>query len=460
MNLAKIHSVYFIGIGGIGMSALARYFHRIGKNVAGYDRVSKQLTNELIEEGIDIHFIDSPNLVPEKFLNSSHTLVVYTPAIAAQNRELHYFTNSGFTLMKRAQVLGLLSKELTTLAVAGTHGKTSVSSFTTHILNQTEEKCNAFLGGISKNLGSNVALHPEAKRVVIEADEFDRSFLTLYPDLALITTLEEDHLDIYGDRIQLEEAFTQFVSQIKRKGILILHQQVQLVAPEKSELKIFTYSIEGSTADYRVENIRIEEGRFCFDVVVPGERWSDFELYLPGRINVENALAAISMAHQTGVPQEAIRKGVRSFTGVQRRFDYHIRTAHLIYLDDYAHHPTELRRTLTSIRELYPDRKITGIFQPHLYSRTRDFAKGFGEAMNLCHHAVVLDIYPAREDPIPGVSSELIYEHIESTDKILLHKEDLLAYVKATEFDVLITMGAGDIDRYVKPIKLILEQRL
>ncbi len=460
MNLAKIHNVYFIGIGGIGMSALARYFHRTNKRVAGYDRVAKQLTSELIDEGIDIHFIDSPNLVPDEFLEPNHTLVVYTPAIAENNGELQYFSIAGYTLMKRAQVLGLLSKELFTLAVAGTHGKTSVSTFAAHLLNQTKDKCNAFLGGISKNLDSNVALHPEANRVVVEADEFDRSFLTLYPNIALITTMEEDHLDIYGDRENLENAFNEFVGQVTRKGILILHKEVNITPPSDSQLQVFTYSLDNKEADYFADNIAIDSGRFKFDVKIPGGLWKDFELYLPGRINVENAVAAISLAHQAGATEEEVRNGVLSFTGVQRRFDYHIRTENLVYLDDYAHHPTELRRTLESIRELYPKRKITGIFQPHLYSRTRDFAQGFGEAMDLCDNAVILDIYPAREDPIPGVSSELIYEHITSSEKILLHKEDLLAFVKASEFDVLVTMGAGDIDSYVKPIKLLLETRL
>lgn len=460
MKLAKIHNVYFIGIGGIGMSALARYFHRIGKRVAGYDRVSKQLTSELIEEGIDIHFVDSPNLVPDDFLDSANTLVVYTPAIASNNRELQYFSSSNYTLMKRAQVLGLLSKELFTLAVAGTHGKTSVSTFATHLLNETKEKCNAFLGGISKNLNSNVALNPDASRVVIEADEFDRSFLTLYPNIALITTMEEDHLDIYGDKANLESAFNEFVSQVTPQGVLILRQDVEITSPNKSDLQVYTYSLGNKESDYFAANIKIESGRFCFDVHVPGAIWKDFELFLPGRINVENAIAAISLAHQAGAGEEEIRNGVQSFSGVQRRFDYHIRTQKLVYMDDYAHHPTELRRTLESVRELYPDRKITGIFQPHLYSRTRDFAQGFGEAMDLCDNAVILDIYPAREEPIPGVSSELIYQHIASSEKILLHQEDLLAYVKATQFDVLITMGAGDIDSYVKPIETILKARL
>lgn len=459
VNLDKIESIYFIGIGGIGMSALARYFHRMGKNVAGYDRVSKQLTNDLIAEGMDIHFVDSPNLIATPFHRKNTTLVVYTPAIPAKNRELLYFQQEGFPLLKRSGVLGLLSQKKATIAVAGTHGKTSVSTFASHLLNQTTTGCNAFLGGISKNFESNVLVNEKTERIVVEADEFDRSFHTLFPQLALVTAIEEDHLDIYESSQAIDESFQQFIDQIQPQGTLIKHIDVKL-RPTSAKVQLFTYGVENPNADYFADNIRIREGNFIFDVVYPGGKWENFQLCLPGRINVENALAAIAIAHQSDVSEAEMRVGVRSFAGVKRRFDYQIRSNSLIYLDDYAHHPTEIESTLTSLREIYPNRTITGIFQPHLYSRTRDFAPEFGKALSLLDHAVVLDIYPAREAPVPGVSSELIYKDITIENKILLHQKDLLEFIKATNFDILITMGAGDIDSFVKPIKQLLENKI
>ncbi len=454
----NIERVYFLGIGGIGMSALARYFSITGKAVAGYDRASTELTGQLASEGIAIHYEDSPELIPLPFRSSKNTLVVYTPAIPVDHTELDYFKEHRFRLYKRSQILGLITRRHKTVAVAGTHGKTTISTMIAHILTKAGPGCNAFLGGISKNFNSNLVLHPESDWVVTEADEFDRSFLQLYPYAGLVTAMDPDHLDIYGDTGNLVEAFNQFIGQIDRKGLLLVKTGLPVDA-EKLPSKVYTYSLNGPS-DFSAGNIRLKNRKYHFDLIGPGIIVKDLSLEHPGLVNVENATAAVAMALLLGLDPRLIRSALGNFSGILRRFDYHVRTGDLIYIDDYAHHPKEIEATLSSVRELYPEKKITGVFQPHLYTRTRDMADDFAKSLNQLDRLILLDIYPAREVPIPGVTSEMIYKEVRIADKIMCSKEDLLDILKRSRIEVLVTLGAGDIDKYTGPItQLLIEGR-
>lgn len=453
MSLEQINKVYFIGVGGIGMSALARYFNSKGLEVAGYDKVSTPLTDALAEEGIDIHFVDDTLSLPiwvQDF--NSDVLIIYTPAIPQDHNELGFLKSLGYPVYKRSDVLGMITKESVTVAVAGTHGKTTTSSLLAHIFTETNYGCNAFLGGIATNYNSNVLLNPDSETTVVEADEYDRSFLTLYPDVAIVTSMDADHLDVYGEANHLEESFRLFINQIKSGGKLI----------RKAELNLdsgITYSIRGD-ADYQAVNVKVEQGRYVFTLRYPGGEMDGVTVGLPGSHNVENAVAAFAVAVELGIRPELVVKSLISFQGVKRRFEYQIKTSNLIYIDDYAHHPEELRACIRSVKELYPGKKITGIFQPHLYTRTRDFADGFAETLSELHEVILLDIYPARELPIEGVSSTMLLDKITGAEKSLLQKKEVVEDLKERELEVLLTLGAGDIDQLVDPIRKELEAQL
>ena len=451
-DFSKIHNVYFVGIGGIGMSAIARYFNKMGKHVAGYDKVSKPLTDDLINEGILIHFDDNVQSIPAQFTNKENTLVVYTPAIPENSIELNYFKNNGFDLKKRAEVLGMLTLANRSIAVSGTHGKTTISTMIAHFMRQSRIGCNAFLGGISKNYNTNYLLDPDSIYIVVEADEFDRSFLKLFPQKAVVTAVDADHLDIYNTKENVEESFRQFILQIKTGGTLLIKKGLNFKHPERDDIRIFTYSIK-EKADFYAENFRIENGLYKFDFIGVDIRIKDLKLGIPGLLNVENAVAAIAMATLSGVKDDEISNSIEKFKGIQRRFDSQIIRNDFVYIDDYAHHPEELRAVINSAKELYKGKKITGIFQPHLFTRTRDFANEFAESLNLLDEVILLDIYPARELPIPGVTSEIIFKNIKSKNKVMCTKSELLGILKDKKFEVLMTLGAGDIDEFVEPIK-------
>ncbi|PKQ60774.1 UDP-N-acetylmuramate--L-alanine ligase [Labilibaculum filiforme] len=455
MQIKDYKNIYFIGIGGIGMSALARYFYSIGKNVFGYDRMDTQLTAELTAEGIDITFQESVDQIPKIYQSKEDTLIVYTPAVPVNHPQLIYFQEQQFAIKKRSQVLGLLSDNLKGIGIAGTHGKTTVSTITAHIFKSSALDCNAFLGGISRNYQSNLLLSKDSPWMVLEADEFDRSFLQLHPQLAVITSMDADHLDIYGDKSELEKSFQAFVHQIKEGGILV-HKKGLILTHQG--LTAYTYSLN-EKADFYAENIHLVEGFYQFNLVHPGGVIKDILFSYPGKINVENAIAAASMALLCGVNADELKKALSTFKGVRRRFDYQIRTEKIVFIDDYAHHPKELWESISSVRELYPNKKITGIFQPHLYSRTRDFADGFASSLNLLDEVILLDIYPARELPIEGVSSEIILKNINVPAQIC-GKNELLNLLKEKDFEVLLTLGAGDIDKLVVPIKNLISKRL
>ena len=455
MQIKDYKNIYFIGIGGIGMSAIARYFNSIGKNVFGYDRMDTQLTAELTAEGIGITFQEDVDQIPARYQSKYDTLVVYTPAIPANHPQLIYFQQQQFEIMKRSQVLGLLSDNLNGIGIAGTHGKTTVSTITAHIFKTSALDCNAFLGGISRNYQSNLLLSKTSPWMILEADEFDRSFLQLHPQLAVITSMDADHLDIYGDKNELEKSFQAFVHQIKEGGILVYKKGLVLT---HDKLSAYTYSLEDK-ADFYAENIILVEGFYQFDLVYPDGTIKDLLFSYPGKINVENAIAASAMALLCGVEADELRKALSTFKGVRRRFDYQIRNEKIVFIDDYAHHPKELWESISSVRELYPEKKITGIFQPHLYSRTRDFAEGFAASLNLLDEVILLDIYPARELPIEGVNSEIILKNLKVPAK-LCTKGDLIELLREKEFEVLLTLGAGDIDKLVEPIKNLICERL
>lgn len=446
MRFDKINKVYLIGIGGIGMSALARFFHAQGNAVAGYDRFATPLTEALISEGIEIQFNDDVNQLPlwvkEK---SGEVLVLFTPAIPKENLVLNFLRDLGYQVFKRSEVLGLITKEAYTIAVAGTHGKTTTASILAHILKDTGYGCNAFLGGIATNYNSNVLLDSKAKTVVVEADEYDRSFLELYPDIAIVTSMDADHLDIYGEKESLDESFNLFVSQIKYSGKLIRKFGLNLTGG-------ITYSIDGQ-ADYQASEIRVVDGAFLFTLHYPKGKITDVTVGLPGSHNIENAVAAFTVAAELGIDHNAIITALASFKGVKRRFEYHIKSAGLIYIDDYAHHPAELKACIQSVKELYPDKKITGIFQPHLYSRTRDFADAFAESLSELNEVILLEIYPARELPIDGISSKMLLEKISISKKSLLQKKEVVEDLKDRKIEVLLTLGAGDVDQLIEPIK-------
>ncbi len=458
MNINTIKAVYFIGAGGIGMSALVRYFLSKGKKVGGYDRTPSELTEKLKEEGADIHYEENTDLIPADFREATTTLVVYTPAIPAEHKELIYFRNNGFEIQKRAQVLGMLTRTEKGMCVAGTHGKTTTSTMAAHLLHQSHVKCNAFLGGISKNYGTNLLLDEESPYVVIEADEFDRSFHWLTPYATVITAVDSDHLDIYGTREAYLESFRKYTSLIRPDGYLIIKKGLELVPDVQPGVTIYTYSTE--EGDFHAENIRIANGEICFDYVSPLGNIQDIQLGVPVYVNIENGVAAMALAQIGGADAEEIRKAMASFNGVDRRFDFKLKTDRMVFLSDYAHHPAEIKQSVSSIRTLYPDKKITAVFQPHLYTRTRDFYKEFADSLSLLDEVILLDIYPARELPIPGVSSQLIYDHLRpGIQKSLCKKEDLMNVLAGKTLEVLITLGAGDIENYVPQIYEMLKDK-
>lgn len=460
MEMQKITSVYFVGVGGIGMSALARYFEAKGKHVAGYDKAPSDLTAALINEGIRIHYMDDVALIPADCKQVDSTLVVYTPAIPETHAELNYFRENGFTLMKRAQVLGEITRSERGLCVAGTHGKTTTSSMLAHLLKQSHVDCNAFLGGILKNYNSNLMLSDKSDLAVIEADEFDRSFHWLNPYMAVITAVDPDHLDIYGTPEAYRESFEHFTSLIRPDGCLVMKKGLQLQPRLPKGAKLYTYSAT-EEADFFARNIRIGNGDIVFDFVTPTGCIEDVKLGVPVKVNIENGVAAMALAQLNGVTDEEIKRGMASFAGPVRRFDFHLKRNDIVLLDDYAHHPAELKASIQSVKELYPDKKITGIFQPHLYTRTRDFAADFAASLSLLDELILLDIYPAREEPIPGVTSQLIFDQVTLKKKRMIKKEELLDLVKkeAADFQVVLMLGAGNIDRLVEPVKQILEKR-
>ncbi len=446
-QLANFDRVYFVGIGGIGMSALARYFHFRGKRVAGYDRVETALTKELNAEGIDIHYVDLGEALPSEFQDPTHTLVVYTPAIKELG-ELAFFRRSTFTILKRAEVLGALTQTYQGLCVAGTHGKTTTSSLLAHLLTESNEGCTAFLGGIATNFASNLVLHPSSPFAVIEADEFDRSFLQLSPFAAIVTAIDPDHLDIYGSEEAFVQGFRQFTMRIDPKGFCIQKEGLGL---ESLAVKK-TYAIESNTADYSFINLRYENGFQLADLRINDHIMMGIALGLPGIHNAENALGCIALLHCLGFDIEKLKPALKGFKGVKRRFEYHLRTPELIYIDDYAHHPTEINALIASVRAIYPQKQITGIFQPHLFSRTQDFGPEFAQALSKLDRLFLLPIYPARELPIPGVNSEWLAELCSIANVIVVQPHELLTLLREQQTGVLLTIGAGDIDRVVGPL--------
>lgn len=447
MNIDQVKEVYFLGIGGIGMSALARFFKSRGCSVFGYDRTSTPLTIALEAEGMQIHYEEDVDLIPDGV-----DLVVYTPAVPKQHAEYQFFLENGYPILKRSQVLGLISSGYKTIGVAGTHGKTTVTTLTAHLLHQTSTGVNAFLGGISKNYNSNLLLSPQSKWVVAEADEFDRSFLQLFPQIAVITSVDADHLDIYKNIQTLKDSFIKFISQIKPGGQLIIKKGLSLDVIQHPGLKVYTYSID-QQADFCIQNLHINSGHYIFDLILDGMVMKDVELGLPGLFNVENAIASSAAAWLAGATKEEIRKGLLSFTGVHRRFDIRINRNDLIYIDDYAHHPAELKACINSVRHLYPDKKITGVFQPHLFTRTRDFADEFARSLELLDEIILLEIYPAREQPIEGINSEMLLHKINKTSKRVCQNDKLIEVLQSLKPELLLTLGAGDIDQFVKPIE-------
>ena len=458
MNIDTIKSVYFVGAGGIGMSALVRYFLSLGKTVAGYDRTPTPLTESLIAEGAQIHYDDNIDLIPEACKDKASTLVVLTPAIPQDHTELTYFRNNGFEIQKRAQVLGTITKSGKGLCVAGTHGKTTTSTMTAHLLNQSRIGCTAFLGGISKNYGTNLLLSQISPYIVVEADEFDRSFHWLSPYMSVITSTDPDHLDIYGTEKAYLESFEHYTTLIQPGGALIIRKGISLQPKVQPGVKVYTYSRD--EGDFHAENIRIGNGEIFIDFVAPDTRIDDIHMGVPVSINIENGVAAMALAHLNGVSSEEIKEGMATFKGVDRRFDFKIKNDKVVFLSDYAHHPSEIKQSILSMREVYKDKKITAVFQPHLYTRTRDFYKEFADSLSLLDEVILTEIYPAREQPIPGVTSQLIYDNLRpDMEKSMCKKEDLLNILEAKNIEVLITLGAGDIDNYVPEIKSLLEKK-
>lgn len=463
MEFDRIKYVYFLGIGGIGMSALARFFNASGKRVAGYDKTPTQLTDELVSENISIHFDDDVNKIPPGFKDKNekeNCMVVVTPAVPADHSELQWFKQNNYRIAKRSEVLGIITKQSYTIAVAGTHGKTTTSSIITHLLRHSGIECNAFLGGIAKNYNSNVLISDKVYKdnkpiVVVEADEFDRSFLTLFPDIAVITSMDADHLDIYSDKNTMDDAYRTFALQVKQDGVLIYKHGLRLSSKAKH---IYTYSISGK-ADFQSNHIEVKNNEYSFDFTFGQAKFENLTLGLPGRHNIENAIAAIAVAWQLNLDEKQIKSALASYLGVKRRFEYHIRNPEITFIDDYAHHPEELKAAILSVKELYPGKKITGIFQPHLFSRTRDFADEFAQSLSLLDELILLDIYPAREKPIPGVTSGIIFDKVTSANKILCSKEQLSEELHKLSPQVVVTLGAGDIDQLVEPVRILLEKK-
>ena len=453
-----MNSIYFIGAGGIGMSAIARYYIRQGKFVAGYDKTPSKLTDQLIKEGMHIHFEDNVNLIPEECRDAKETLVIYTPAIPETHTEFQYFTKQGFDIQKRAQVLGTLTKEHKGLCVAGTHGKTTTSTMCAHIMHNSHLDCNAFLGGISKNYGTNYILSDKSDYVVIEADEFDRSFHWLRPWMSVITSSDPDHLDIYGTKEAYLESFRHYTTLIQPEGALIIHTGLEMKGDVVEGVKTYTYGVE--EGDFHAENIKIENGEITFDFISPVENVRNIRLGQPIPINIDNGIGAMAMAQLTGCTADELRYGMETYKGVDRRFDFALRNDKHVVISDYAHHPKEIYQSAKSLKQVYNNRTITAIFQPHLYTRTRDFYKDFAAALSQLDEVILCDIYPAREQPIPGVTSQLIYDCLApGVKKQMIKKEEVLDFIRSHDTDVLVILGAGDLDNYVPEITKIIESR-
>lgn len=458
MELKDIKAVYFVGAGGIGMSAIARYFIRKGVVVAGYDKTPSELTKQLEREGALLHYEENVDEIPHACRDPKQCLVIYTPAIPAEHKELQYFRANGFTVEKRAQVLGTLTRTHKGLCVAGTHGKTSTSTMCAHILHQGHIDCNAFLGGISKNYSTNYIISAESDYVVIEADEFDRSFHWLRPWMSVITATDPDHLDIYGTKEAYLESFRHYTTLIQPGGALIIHRGLEMHADVQPGVKVYEYS--RTEGDFHAENIRIDNGTITFDFVSPIENVKDVELGQPVPINIDNGIAAMAMAQLAGCTAEELKYGMKTYRGVDRRFDFKINDSRHVLLSDYAHHPKEIYQSAKSIRELYKGRHITAIFQPHLYTRTRDFYRDFADALSQLDEVILTEIYPAREQPIEGVTSQLIYDNLRpGIEKSIIRKDDVLDLVKQRDFDVLVILGAGDLDNYMPQITKIIEHK-
>ena len=458
MELKDIKAVYFIGAGGIGMSAIARYFIHRGQVVAGYDKTPSDLTHQLEKEGMLIHYEEDIDEIPHACKNPKSTLVVYTPAIPATHKELEFFREGGFEIQKRAQVLGTLTRSHKGLCFAGTHGKTTTSTMCAHIMHQSHMDCNAFLGGISKNYGTNYILSDSSDYVVIEADEFDRSFHWLRPWMSVITSTDPDHLDIYGTKEAYLESFRHYTELIQPGGALIIHRDLEMKQHVQEGVKVYDYSRE--TGDFHAENIVIDNGEISFDFVSPIENVKNIKLGQPVPINIENAVAAMAMAQLNGCTAEELRYGMRTYAGVDRRFDFKIKNDKHVFLSDYGHHPKEVLQSARSLKELFKGRKITVIFQPHLYTRTRDFYHEFADALSNFDEVVLTEIYPAREEPIEGVTSKLIFDNLKpGVEKTIIRKDDVLDYVKSRDFDVLVVLGAGNLDNYVSQIAKIIDSK-
>ena len=458
MEIKDIKAVYFVGAGGIGMSAIARYFISKGMVVAGYDKTPSDLTLRLEQEGMLIHYEENVDDIPHACKNPNSCLVVYTPAISSTHKELQFFREGGFEIQKRAQVLGALTRSHKGLCVAGTHGKTSTSTICAHIMHQSHLECNAFLGGISKNYGTNYILSDESDYVVIEADEFDRSFHWLSPWMSVITSTDPDHLDIYGTKEAYLESFRYYTTLIQKGGALIIHKNLEMKADVQEGVRVYEYSRD--EGDFHAENIRIADGEITFDFISPIENVYDVEMGQPVPINIDNSIAAMAMAQLNGCNGEELRYGIKTYHGVERRFDFKIRDDRHVVLSDYAHHPKEIYQSAKSLKDLYAGRKITALFQPHLYTRTRDFYKDFAEALSMLDEVILCDIYPAREEPMPGVTSQLIYDNLaEGVKKSMVRKDELLDMVKSRDFDVLVVLGAGDLDNLVPQIADIIKEK-
>ena len=456
--MQEIKSVYFVGAGGIGMSALERYFLHNGIFVGGYDKTPAELTERLREEGAQIHYEENVDLIPAECRDPQTTLVVYTPAIPAEHKELVWFRENGFEIHKRAQVLGTLTKQMKGLCVAGTHGKTTTTAMTAHLLHESHVGCNAFLGGITKNYGTNYLINLKSPFVVIEADEFDRSFHHLRPFASVITSTDADHLDIYGTEEAYLESFRHYTELIQPEGALIVHTDLKMKANPQKGVRVYSYS--RTEGDFHAENLRIGNGRIIFDFVSPFENIKDVELGVPVSINIDNGIAAMALAQIAGATAEEIRRGMLTFSGVDRRFDFKLKNDRIVFLSDYAHHPAEIKQSILSLREVFSGRKLSAIFQPHLFTRTRDFYKDFAASLSLLDEVVLTEIYPAREQPIPGVTSQLIFDNLRpDMEKHMLCKEDLPNYVREHDFDVLVVLGAGNVDNYVPELTEILKKK-
>ena len=451
--MAEYTHIYFIGIGGIGMSAIARYYNKKGLKVSGYDKTPSDLTLALESEGIDVHYEDNTDFIPK---DVEGTLVVYTPAIPADMGELVYVQKNGYRVIKRSRMLGEISQGQRCMAVAGTHGKTTTSTLLAHIFRDSGEGCSAFLGGISKNYDTNL-LVDKNDVIVAEADEFDRSFLQLFPEIAVITSMDADHLDIYGDKSHIVEAFKAFASQVS--GTIITKYGLE-ISQEDTKAKVLRYAYDEARADFHASNIKVDEcGYFTFNLNYPGGVIEGCKVGIPGWVNVENAIAASAIALTYGIAPEKVKAALAAFQGVKRRFDIHVNTPECSYIDDYAHHPKEISAAISSMRDIFPSRRLTAVFQPHLYTRTRDFADEFAEALSKVDKLILLDIYPAREEPIPGVTSKIIFDKVTGPEKVMMAKEELMDYLMNEEIDALITFGAGNIDRFIRPIREMLTSR-